>query len=194
MKKNSNGKKVLIADSKDPFFFSSQMAILWFSFENFFIYTPNLLSFWFVVMRKNVRVTGSSAMFVVKIFGNDITWRVTWQPIKTEKKKRAWLMWMWTWVWILTKMFIIDYYARLLFFIAHFQTRQIPGPAPWIPRASFPHASGQWRPPSRRTHCDQLHTSHQHYFSPSNDITEGLGESLAEGAGPGSCGLVLSVK
>ena len=117
MKKDSNGKKVLIADSKDPFFFSSQMAILWFSFENFFIYTPNLLLFWFVVMRKNVRVTGSSAMFVVKIFGNDITWRVTWQPIKTEKKKRAWLMWMWTWVWILTKMFIIDYYARLLFFI-----------------------------------------------------------------------------
>ena len=94
---------------------SSQIAIFLFPLENF--YTPDLLSFWFVVMRKNVRVTGSSAMFVVKIFGNDITWRVTWQPIKTEKKKRAWLMWMWTWVWILTKMFIIDYYARLLFFI-----------------------------------------------------------------------------
>ena len=112
MKKNSNGKNVLIADGKDPFFSSSQISIFLFSLENLFIYTPNLLSFWFVVMRKNVRVTGSSAMFVVKIFGNDITWRVTWQPIKTEKKKRAWQMWMWTWVWILTKKFIIDYYAR----------------------------------------------------------------------------------
>ena len=80
-----------------------------------------LLSSWFVVMRKNVRVTGSSAMFVVKIFGNGITWHVTWQPIKTEKKKWAWLMWMWTWAWtwawILTQKFIIDYYARLKYYM-----------------------------------------------------------------------------
>ena len=124
MKKSSNGKNVPIADGKDIyiFFFSnSQMAIFWFSLENFFIYTPKLLSSWFVVMRKNVRVTGSSAMFVVKIFGNVITWHVTWQPIKTEKKKWAWLMWMWTWAWtwawILTKKFIIDYYARLKYYM-----------------------------------------------------------------------------
>ena len=62
--------------------------------------------------------------------------------------------------------------------MTYFQTRQSPGLAPWTPRASCPRASGQWRPPSRRTHCDQLHTSHQHYFSRSNDITESLGESL----------------
>ena len=49
-------------------------------------------------------------------------------------------------------------FALLLHF-AYFQTRQSPRQAPWIPRASFPRASGQWRRPSNRIHCDQLNTT-----------------------------------
>ena len=43
-----------------------------------------LLSSWFVVTRRNTRVTGSSAMSAVKNFVKDITWLVTWQLIKTD--------------------------------------------------------------------------------------------------------------
>ena len=43
-----------------------------------------LLSSWFVVTRRNMRVTGLNAMSVVKNFVRDITWRVIWQLIKTD--------------------------------------------------------------------------------------------------------------